>query len=78
MLSKIISEVAWATKLGDDSCGGGAICSLRAGRRSLRAPGPISLKDYCIGVPSLGTRSCGVAVGGCMPSFSNTTIVSFE
>ena len=33
---------------------------------------------HSIGVPSLGTRSRGVAVGGCIPSVSNITIVSFE
>jgi len=33
---------------------------------------------YCIGVPFFGTRSCGVALGGVMPSASNTTFDSFE
>lgn len=29
-----------------------------------------SAAGYCIGVPSFGTRSCGVAVGGAPPSAS--------
>ena len=70
------SDIRWSER----SSGGNACKAGHKGRLKTDVFSRPSLNwFYCpIGVPSFGTRSCGVAVGGCIPSLWNTTIVSLE
>jgi hypothetical protein len=70
------SDIGWSERF----CGGNAREVGHKGRLKTDVFSRRSLSwFYCpIGVPSFGTRSCGVAVGGCIPSLWNTTIVSLE